>query len=81
MGHSMFPVCRIDRVPAEHSGVVFRSCLRATVKELWCVCVCVLRVLVWMWYVLVCVVVWLLSVVVVVVFDTTFRKRVYVHNS
>ena len=42
----------------------FAPCLRATVKELWCVCVCWCGVL---WYVLVRVVVWLLSVVVVAV--------------
>ena len=29
MGHGMFLVCRIGRVPAENSGVVFRSRLRA----------------------------------------------------
>ena len=58
MDHDMFTVCRIDRVPAFNSGVVFRSCLQATVKELWCVpCVGVA------WYVLGRVVVWwLLSV-------------------
>ena len=28
----------VPRPPAENRGVVFRSCLRATVREQWCVC-------------------------------------------